>query len=56
MLATPGRGEAGDSMDSGGNISLDKFPDVTLLYLQSNSSHSSLHSIGIGYILYIRWD
>lgn len=32
-LATPGRDEAGDSLDSDGKISLAKLPDVTLLNL-----------------------
>lgn len=33
MLATPGRDEADDSLDSGGKISLANLPDATLLYL-----------------------
>ena len=40
MLATPGRGEAGDSLDAGGKVSPAKLPDVTVLYLRPNSSHS----------------
>lgn len=38
-LAAPGKGDAGNSIDSGGKISLAQLPDVILPYLQSSSTH-----------------